>query len=90
MPDSLSQSHCTTPESRFENLRTIYNAVVLVCSPEASAWGVTVTMNQYVNAARHAVKDNITNVQNFDSGGYGYLGYVLGNEVIPYNTIMRT
>ena len=67
----------------------LYNAVLLVCSPEAEDWGVTVTLNQYVNAARHVEKDNTTNVQTFDSGGYGYLGYILGGDVIAYNEVTR-
>jgi L-asparaginase len=67
----------------------LYNAVLLACSPEAQAWGVTVTLNQYINAARHVVKDNTTNVQTFDSGGFGYLGYIIGDRVIPYNTVLR-
>ncbi len=67
----------------------LYNAVLLVCSPAAGGWGVTVTLNQYVNSARHAVKDNTTNVQTFDSGGYGYLGYIVGDQVIVYNEIVE-
>jgi len=67
----------------------LYNAVLLVCSPEAEGWGVTVTLNQYVNSARHVEKDNTTNVQTFDSGGYGYLGYIIGDRVERYNDITR-
>jgi len=66
---------------------TAPNAVLLVCSPQADGWGVTVTLNQYINSARHVVKDNTTNVQTFDSGGYGYLGYIVADRVIPYNEI---
>lgn len=66
----------------------IYNAVVQVCSPQASSWGVTVTMNQYVNSARHVYKDDTTNVQTFDSGGYGYLGYIVGDQVISFNNVV--
>jgi L-asparaginase len=67
----------------------LFNAVLLVCSPQAEDWGVTVTLNQYVNAARHVEKDNTTNVQTFDSGGYGYLGYILGGEVTACNEVTR-
>ena len=67
----------------------LYNAVLLVCSEEAEGWGVTVTLNQYVNSARHVEKDNTTNVQTFDSGGYGYLGYIIGNRVIVYNEVIE-
>lgn len=67
----------------------LYNAVLLVCSPAAEGWGVTVTLNQYINSARHVEKDNTTNVQTFESGGYGYLGYIVGDEVIVYNEVIK-
>ena len=67
----------------------LYNAVLLVCSPAAGGWGVTVTLNQYINSARHVEKDNTTNVQTFDSGGYGYLGYIIDDQVIVYNEVLE-
>jgi L-asparaginase len=66
----------------------IYNAVVQVCSPHADRWGVTVTMNQYINSARHVQKDETTNVQTFNSGEYGHLGYIVDDYVIPFNTVV--
>lgn len=65
----------------------IFNAVLQATSPKARGWGVTVTMNQYINSARSVRKDNTTNVQTFTSGEHGYLGYILGNGVIRYNTV---
>ncbi len=67
----------------------LYNAVLLVCSPEADGWGVTVVLNQYINSARHVMKDNTTNVQTFDSGDFGYLGYITGKHVLVYNTVLE-
>ncbi|MBU0605416.1 MAG: asparaginase [Candidatus Omnitrophica bacterium] len=63
----------------------ILNAVTQVCSKEAQDWGVTVTLNEYVNSARNVVKTNSTNVQTFDSGEKGYLGYIAMGKVIHYN-----
>ncbi|MDD5547008.1 MAG: asparaginase [Candidatus Omnitrophica bacterium] len=63
----------------------ILNAVTQVCSKEAQDWGVTITLNQYVNSARNVVKTNSTNVQTFDSGEKGYLGYIVMGKVIRYN-----
>lgn len=63
----------------------ILNAVTQVCSEEAKGWGVTVTLNEYVNSARNVVKTNSTNVQTFDSGEKGYLGYIAMGKVIKYN-----
>jgi len=63
----------------------ILNAVIQVCSDQARDWGVTVTLNQYVNSARNVRKTNSTNVQTFDSGEQGYLGYICMGKVIRYN-----
>ena len=67
----------------------LFNAVLLVSSPEAEGWGVTVVLNQYINSARHVMKDNTTNVQTFDSGDYGYLGYIVGDRVLVYNAVLE-
>lgn len=63
----------------------IYDAVLQVTSDEAKDWGVTVTLNRYVNAARHVRKTDTTNVQTFESGDFGYLGYIHGERVRRYN-----
>lgn len=63
----------------------LYNAVVQVLSDKARGWGVTVTLNRYVNSARDARKTNTTNVQAFTSGEKGYLGYIYGNTVRRIN-----
>jgi L-asparaginase len=63
----------------------ILNAVTQVCSEEAKGWGVTVTLNQFINGARNVRKTNSTNVQTFDSGEKGYLGYVVMGKVVRYN-----
>jgi L-asparaginase len=63
----------------------IMNAIIQVLSPAASKWGVTVTLNHYVNAARDVRKTQTMNVQTFTSGGRGYLGYVYERQVVAYN-----
>ena len=67
----------------------ILNAVVQVCSPQGRNWGVTVTLNRYVNAARAVRKTQTTNVQTFQSGEAGYLGYVLGGKVYRLNEALH-
>ncbi len=62
----------------------IMNAVRQVCSEAARDWGVTVTLNDYVNSAWHVKKTQSTNPQTFESGPYGYLGYIVMNEVLRY------
>ena len=66
----------------------IYNAVLQVCSPQAKEWGVTVTMNQFVNSARYVRKDETTNVQTFTSGEHGYLGYIVDDQLIRFNNVL--
>ena len=56
----------------------IVDAVTQVLSENARDWGVTVTLNHYVNSARHVRKTRTTNVQTFMSGDAGYLGYIAG------------
>ena len=63
----------------------ILNAVIQVCSEEAKDWGVTVTLNQYVNSARDVRKTQTSNVQTFNSGEKGYLGYISMGSVRKFN-----
>jgi L-asparaginase len=63
----------------------ILNAVIQAASDEAKGWGVTVTLNEYINSARNVRKTNSSNVQTFDSGEQGYLGYIAMGKVIRYN-----
>lgn len=59
----------------------LLDAVTLACSDQARGWGVTVLLNHYVNAARDVRKMHTTNVQTFQSGEKGYLGYVSQGQV---------
>ena len=63
----------------------ILNAVIQACSEEAKDWGVTVTLNQYVNSARNVRKTQTSNVQTFNSGEKGYLGYISMGSVRKFN-----
>ena len=60
----------------------LQGAVAQVISPNAQDWGVTVTLNQYVNSARDVLKTQTTNLQTFQSFEKGYLGYVVGNKAV--------
>ncbi|MBW2973615.1 asparaginase [Candidatus Woesearchaeota archaeon] len=59
----------------------IYNAVLEAASDEAKDFGVTITLNQYINAASDVRKTQTTNVQTFNSGEHGYLGYIAMGKV---------
>ncbi len=63
----------------------LLNAIVQVVSDNAKDWGVTVTMNQYINSSRIVEKTQTTNVQSFQSGEKGYLGYIFNYEVFRFN-----
>lgn len=63
----------------------LLNAVTQAASPEARGWGVTVTLNSYINSARSVRKTQTTNVQTFNSGEKGYLGYITGGKVLRTN-----
>jgi len=63
----------------------ILNAVIQTCSDEAKDWGVTVTLNQYINSARNVRKTQTSNVQTFNSGEKGYLGYIAMGKVTKFN-----
>lgn len=60
----------------------LLNAVIQVLSDKAKNWGVTVTLNQYINSARYVEKTQTSNIQTFESGEKGYLGYI--NEGVVY------
>jgi len=63
----------------------ILNAVLQVLSDKSKNWGVTVTLNQYINSARYVEKTNTTNMQTFESGEKGYLGYINDGIVHRFN-----
>lgn len=67
----------------------IYNAVLQALSPNAKNWGTTVTMNQYIQSARDVRKTQSTNVQTFQSGLKGYLGYIEQGKVIRINDRLK-
>lgn len=63
----------------------IRDAVLQAVSPEARGWGVTVTLNQYVWAARCVTKTRTSNLQTFNCGWRGYLARIIGGRVWPQN-----
>jgi L-asparaginase len=69
--------------------RNLLNAVKIVTSSDSYNKGVMVSLNQYINAARVVRKTHTNNVQTFDSGEYGSIGYVDDDRVIFYNVPLR-
>lgn len=63
----------------------LIDAVTQVCSDNAKNWGVTLTMNGFINSARRVEKVQSTNVQSFSSGEKGILGYIVEGDVYRIN-----
>ena len=63
----------------------LIDAVSQVCSDMSKDWGVTVTMNSYINSARSVMKTQTTNPQTFESKEKGYLGYIHDKRVFRFN-----
>ena len=59
----------------------LLDAVTQAVSPAAKGWGVTVTLNQYISAARWVEKTRTSNVQTFSCGDHGYLGVIRQGNV---------
>ncbi len=62
----------------------IYNGVLQTVSGEGREWGVTVTLNDRIHAARYVRKAHTANVATFDSGERGALGYIANERVYRY------
>jgi len=76
-------------ERDTDGRRNITNAVRQVLAEGAAGKGVTVTLNQYINAARPVTKTHTNNVETFQSGEYGYLGYVDADRVVFFGEPLR-
>jgi L-asparaginase len=63
----------------------LYNAVKLAASPKARQTGVLVILNDEINSAREVTKTNTYRAETFQSGQFGFLGYVdVDGEVCFY------
>ncbi|MDR7038085.1 L-asparaginase [Methylobacterium sp. BE186] len=62
--------------------RNLLNAVRQILAEGATGMGVTVTLNHRINAAREVRKTHTSNVETFDSGDAGILGYVDEDRVV--------
>lgn len=63
----------------------LIDAVAQAASDDAYGWGVTVTMNSYINSSRYAEKTQSMNVQAFSSGDKGVLGYIINRKIFRIN-----
>jgi len=63
----------------------LIDSIVQICSDMSKDWGVTITMNSYINSSRSAMKTQTTNPQTFESKEKGYLGYIHNKRVYRFN-----
>lgn len=69
--------------------RNLLNAVRQILAKDAAGKGVTVTLNHHINAARDVRKTHTSNVETFNSGDSGFLGYVDEDRVIFSRASLR-
>jgi L-asparaginase len=62
--------------------RNLLNAARQILADGSTGAGVTVTLNHHINAAREVRKTHTSNVETFNSGDAGFLGYVDEDRVI--------
>ena len=67
-----AQRNASDPEP--DGPRNLVDAVRQILDPQSAGQGVTVTMNQRINAARYVRKTHTNNVHTFTSGDLGPLG----------------
>ena len=76
-------------EKDTDGPRNLLNAVRQILAEGSAGQGVTVTFNHYINAARSATKTHSSNLHTFESGDYGYLGYVDHDRVVFFGGSVR-
>jgi L-asparaginase len=67
----------------------LYNALRVVCTPEARGMGVMVMLNDEIHAARDVSKTSTYRLQTFQSRDSGPLGYCDGDAVTFYREVHR-
>ncbi len=88
-PVVLTGAQRNASEFDFDGTRNLLNAVRIAASPAARGLGVLLAMNQHINAAREVLKAHSFDVEAFNSGEWGYLGNVLGDDVIVHRAPQR-
>jgi L-asparaginase len=76
-------------EADFDGPRNLLNAVRIAVDPRSRGKGVTVAMNNQINAAREVTKTHASNVETFKSGDLGFLGEVDFDRVVYWRAPLR-
>ncbi|MFB4163448.1 asparaginase [Alteribacillus sp. JSM 102045] len=59
-------------------------AILTACEKNLSDFGTVVVFNERIFSARYVKKEHASNIQGFNSFGFGYLGIIDNDEVILY------
>lgn len=81
-PIIFTGAHYPQNSLTFDGKRNLYNAINIASSDKAIELGVLVTFNDYVVAAREAVKSSPGLINNFAIEGAGVIGHVIGGKFI--------
>jgi L-asparaginase len=76
-------------ERDFDGPRNLLNATRICVSPDARGKGAMIALNNQINAAREATKTRTSDVETFQSGDIGFLGYADTDRVLFYRTSTR-
>jgi len=76
-------------ERDFDGPRNLLNATRICVSPAAKGKGAMIALNNQINAARESTKTRTSDVETFQSGDMGFLGYADTDRVIFYRTPAR-
>lgn len=67
----------------------LLNAVGVAADPSSRGYGVTIVMNDVINAARDVAKTNTLRVETFQTRDLGALGYVVGQRPVWFRRPTR-
>jgi L-asparaginase len=76
-------------ERDFDGPRNLLNAARICVASDARGKGAMIALNNQINAAREATKTRTADVEAFQSGDLGFLGYADSDRVIFYRTPTR-
>jgi L-asparaginase len=81
-PVVLTGSMRSANDRGFDGPGNIVDAVRVAVTPEAAGSGVLIVLNGAIHAAREGTKTHKSQVQTFQSGPYGCLGFVDADRVV--------
>ncbi|KSU85603.1 L-asparaginase [Fictibacillus enclensis] len=70
-----------TGSDSYTNMR---HAIYTACDPDLKGSGTVVVFNERIFSARYVKKVHASNLQGFNSFGFGYLGIIDNDKVVPY------